>query len=148
MAKKKAKKTRAAAASQQAVVAVSKPSIVMEWEKYMGHGELEDWQRLMRDLGFEEDFPSKTKCRKVLKTVWVNIPDFLQAIKQGHPVHHFESQLELADYTKQHRRFYPRNSIEKQSPLKQLLAHIFNNRGGKGHGKSALAVQMGGLSLV
>lgn len=68
MTKKKNKKARAAAApSQQAVVVAKKPTVVVEWEKYMGDGELEDWQRLMKDLGFEENFPSKTQCRKVSK---------------------------------------------------------------------------------
>ncbi|KAI0442515.1 hypothetical protein F4803DRAFT_373340 [Xylaria telfairii] len=148
MAKKNKKARAAAAPSQQAVVVVKKPAVVVEWEKYMGHGELEDWQRLMKDLGFEENFPSKTQCRKALKTVWVNIPDFLQAVKKGHPVYHFQSQRDLAEYTKKHRRFYPKDSIEKHSPLKQLLAHIFINRGGKGSGKNALVVQMGGLSLA
>ncbi|KAH8157174.1 hypothetical protein CIB48_g11070 [Xylaria polymorpha] len=149
MTKKKNKKARAAAApSQQAVVVAKKPTVVVEWEKYMGDGELEDWQRLMKDLGFEENFPSKTQCRKALKTVWVNIPDFLRAVKKGHPVYHFQSQSDLAEYTKKHQRFYPRNSIDPHSPLKQLLAHIFISRGGKGYGKNALVVQMGGLSLA
>ncbi|KAI1756570.1 hypothetical protein F4782DRAFT_526259 [Xylaria castorea] len=148
MAKKKNKKARATAnPSQQAVVAKKQPAIVAEWEDYMGQGELEDWQRLMKDLGFEEHFPSKNKCRQALKTVWVNIPDFLRAVKQGRPVHHFESQSELAEYTKSKKLFYPRAKIEKRSPLKQLLAHILSSRGGKGYRGNALVVRMGGLSL-
>ncbi|TRX97736.1 hypothetical protein FHL15_001491 [Xylaria flabelliformis] len=147
MAKKNKKARATANPSQPAVEAPQKKAIVVEWEKYMGHGELEDWQRLMRDLGFEEDFSSKSKCRKALKTVWVNIPDFLRAVKQGHPVHHFQSQSELALYTKRSKRFYPRDNIEKHSPLKQLLAHIVAS-GGKGYGGSALVVRMGGLSLA
>ncbi|RYC59614.1 hypothetical protein CHU98_g6590 [Xylaria longipes] len=68
MAKKKNKKASATATpSQQAVVVAKKPTVVLQWEKYMGHGELEDWQRLMKDLGFEDHFPSKTQCRKVIK---------------------------------------------------------------------------------
>lgn len=57
MAKKKSKKARAQATEK----------VVMEWERYMGEGSLADWQRLMRDLGFEEEFPSKNQCRKVSK---------------------------------------------------------------------------------
>ncbi|KAI1739299.1 hypothetical protein F4680DRAFT_142404 [Xylaria scruposa] len=148
MAKKKSKKARATAnPSQPAVAAPQKPAIVVEWEQYIGHGELEDWQRLMKDLGFEEDFSSKSKCRKALKTVWVNIPDFLRAVKQGHPVHHFQSQSELALYTKSTQKFYPRKNIEKRSPLKQLLAHIVASRG-RSYGGNALVVRMGGLSLA
>lgn len=39
--------------------------IVREWEQYFQKGELEDWQRFMRDLGFTQEFASKTQCRKV-----------------------------------------------------------------------------------
>lgn len=64
---KKNKKGRAAKAGS-AVEAPRKPApVVAAWETYMGSSELEDWQRLMSDLGFEEEFPSKTQCRKVRK---------------------------------------------------------------------------------
>ena len=42
-----------------------KPKIVKQWDDYFQEGELEDWQRLMRDLGIEGEFASKSKCRKV-----------------------------------------------------------------------------------
>ncbi|KAI1158574.1 hypothetical protein F5B18DRAFT_656534 [Nemania serpens] len=113
MAKKKNKKARA-------------EDVVVEWEKYMGQGELADWQRLMRDLGFDEEFPSKSQCRKTLKAgVWVNIPDFLHAVKAGELVYIFPSQRQLAVYTRDTRLFYPKRKIQKDSPLRQLLAHIF-----------------------
>ncbi|KAI0430073.1 hypothetical protein F5Y09DRAFT_242145 [Xylaria sp. FL1042] len=99
-------------------------AVVTEWEAYIGHGELEDWQRLMKDLGFEEEFPSKAKCRQALKTVWVNIHDFLQAVKKGEPVRRFPSQRALAQYTRTNHKFYPKKNIPKGSPLRQLLAHI------------------------
>lgn len=57
MAKKKGKKSGA--------LADQKKKVVMDWERYIGRGELEDWQRLMHDLGFDEEFPSKSQCRKV-----------------------------------------------------------------------------------
>ncbi|KAI1109251.1 hypothetical protein F5Y14DRAFT_456208 [Nemania sp. NC0429] len=113
MAKKKSKEARAQA-------------VAMEWEKYMGQGDLADWQRLMRDLGFQEEFPSKTQCRKTLKKgVWVNIPDFLDATKAGRQVRLFGSQRELAAYTQATKRIFPKRLISKDSPLRQLLAHIF-----------------------
>ncbi|KAI0531838.1 hypothetical protein GGR58DRAFT_214118 [Xylaria digitata] len=139
MAKKKNKKTRADAA-------VAQPAVVGQWEKYMGRGELEDWQRLMRDLGFEQEFRSKSQCRKTLKTVWVNIHDFLAAVKRAEPVHHFESQNQLAIYTIKKRLYYPKKNIEKGSPLRQLLAQI--HRGAIGYDYSGLALEMGGLSIT
>ncbi|KAI3343185.1 hypothetical protein F4824DRAFT_133797 [Ustulina deusta] len=138
------KKNKTARAANGAL----KPSaVVVEWEKYMGQGELEDWQRLMGDLGFDEQFPSKTKCRQALKSVWVNIFDFLMAIKKGEPVHHFRTQSELAAYTKKNRKFYPKKSIPKGSPLRQLLAQIFANRGRKNY-DDGIVSGMGGLSIA
>ncbi|KAI1823969.1 hypothetical protein F4861DRAFT_283412 [Xylaria intraflava] len=101
------------------------PAVVAEWRQYMGTGSLDNWQRLMRDLGFETEFTSKTQCKK---DVWVNIPDFLAAVETGQPVHHFPSRRELADYTRQERRFYPKRYIPKGDPLRQLLAYIVGGR--------------------
>ncbi|KAI3328930.1 hypothetical protein HD806DRAFT_266865 [Xylariaceae sp. AK1471] len=128
--------------------APSQRSVVVKWDNYMGEGALEDWQRLMKDLGFDETFRSKTQCKKALKTVWVNIPDFLHAIENGQPVRHFRNQWDLAKYTKKERRYYPKGQVEKGSPLRQLLAHIFTNQGGKAHGNHGLVAQMGGLMIA
>ncbi|TGJ78847.1 hypothetical protein E0Z10_g9918 [Xylaria hypoxylon] len=126
---------------------LAQPTVVGEWGMYMGRGGLEDWQRLMKDLGFEEEFPSKTQCRKALKTVWVNIRDFLDAVETGRPVHHFKNQYQLAAYTRKMQRFYPKKNIEKGSPLRQLLAQVKLNQGGRGHDYSGLVGKMGGLSI-
>lgn len=42
-----------------------KLSVVDKWNAYFQNGDLEDWQRLCRDLGLADNLPSKTKCRKV-----------------------------------------------------------------------------------
>lgn len=139
MAKKKGKKP--------AAPLVPKKGVVTDWEQYMGKGELEDWQRLMRDLGFDEEFTSKTQCRVALKSVWVNIVDFLRATKHGYPVHHFESEQELAKYTAASRKLYPKNAIPKNSPLRKLLAHM-PRPSKKGGGEDQLAVMMGGLFIA
>ncbi|KAI0523759.1 hypothetical protein F5B22DRAFT_415555 [Xylaria bambusicola] len=144
MAKKRNKKAHAAANAAP----LQQPAIVEEWSQYMGQGELQDFQRLMTDLGFEEHFPSKTKCRQALKTVWVNIPDFLHAVRNGYPVHHFPSQQELSAYTLKTRKFYPKNYISKNSPLRQLLAHIHGGKRGRNNDASGLVGTMGALSLV
>ncbi|RYP90562.1 hypothetical protein DL770_003324 [Monosporascus sp. CRB-9-2] len=106
------------------------PKIVRDWEQYFGAGDLQDWQRLMEDLGFEEQFDSKTKCRKALKKVWVNIHDFLAAVKVGETPYRFPSEFELAEYTKETKQFYPKSLIEKGSPLRSLLARILRPRNG------------------
>ncbi|KAJ8130342.1 hypothetical protein O1611_g3288 [Lasiodiplodia mahajangana] len=148
MPRNKSKNKKAAKAAKEAP---KKHDVVVQWEQYMGHGELGDWQRLMRDLGFEEEFTSKSKCRKALKTVWVNIPDFLDAVKHGQPVFRFQSQRALAAYTREEHRVYPRNNIPKGSPLKQLLAQIFREQGfggGRGYGNHGLVAALGGLSIA
>ncbi|KAI0102216.1 hypothetical protein GGR51DRAFT_528148 [Nemania sp. FL0031] len=104
----------------------------------------------MRDLGFEEEFTSKSQCRKALKTVWVNIPDFLDAVKRSQPVFRFANQRSLAEYTRDSGRVYPRKNISKGSPLKQLLAQIFREQGGGGRGyrNQNLVAAMSGLAIV
>ncbi|OTB06644.1 hypothetical protein M426DRAFT_9422 [Hypoxylon sp. CI-4A] len=99
---------------------------VQAWNAYFGRGDLEDWQSLMFDLGFSEFFSSKTQCRKALKYVWVNIVDFLDDVDQGRPTHRFRNQYELGKYTRKHKKFYPRKSIPKGSPLRRLLANVCN----------------------
>lgn len=59
MAKSKNKGKQQAAPSK-------KEQIVLDWKAYFGSGDLTDWQRLMADLGFTEEYTSKTQCRKVM----------------------------------------------------------------------------------
>ncbi|KAK6078091.1 hypothetical protein SCUP515_04521 [Seiridium cupressi] len=112
----------------------SDPRIVQQWNAYFGPGDLEDWQRLMRDLGFQKEFQSKRSCRKLstqliyhckaLKKVWINIVDFLAAIGHGNAVYRFNSQHELSHYTLNTGKIYPRRWVTEGSPLRALFAHI------------------------
>ncbi|KAI0966769.1 hypothetical protein F4678DRAFT_266062 [Xylaria arbuscula] len=147
MARKKNKHARAANAN----VPLQQPKIVAAWDEYMGGNTLEDFQRLLKDLGFkdvEAHYPSKNKCRQALKTVWVNIYDFLNAIKKGEPVYYFPNKHALAAYTESHRKFYPKRFIVKGSPLRQLLANIFPpKKRAVDYDASGLVRQMGRLSM-
>ncbi|XXG94585.1 hypothetical protein Hte_000842 [Hypoxylon texense] len=120
MAKKKGKKQAAQSKKEQ---------IVLDWEAYFGSGDLPDWQRLMADLGFTEEFTSKTQCRKALTHVWVNIRDFLDDTKAGREVHRFNNEKQLSDYTIDQKKIFPKKRIPKGSPLQKLLAHIFSPGG-------------------
>ncbi|KAI1143580.1 hypothetical protein F5Y05DRAFT_157947 [Hypoxylon sp. FL0543] len=102
------------------------PKVVKDWDEYFGTGDLSDWQRLVSDLGISGHFPSKTKCRKVLKHVWVNIVDFLEDIEAGREPHLFDSQNELSSYTRRTKKFYPKSMMPKGSPLRSLCAQIVN----------------------
>ncbi|KAI5866901.1 hypothetical protein GGS23DRAFT_295013 [Durotheca rogersii] len=99
--------------------------VVSDWARYFGPGDLPDWQRLMADLGFEEQFASKTQCRKALKGVWVNIVDFLDNVEAGCAPHRFPNSTQLAKYTRNSGKIYPKRHIQEKSPLRSLLAHIF-----------------------
>ncbi|KAK7952074.1 uncharacterized protein PG986_007802 [Apiospora aurea] len=103
------------------------PQIVKRWDDYFQDDVLENWQRLMKDLGFQEEFRSKTQCRNALKKVWINIYDFLDAVKAGKPVYQFKTEVELSHYTKKTGRVYPKRHIQKGSPLARLMAHIFRH---------------------
>ncbi|RYP39730.1 hypothetical protein DL767_002111 [Monosporascus sp. MG133] len=124
--KKKNRKEGKGYEGQPSQSARAPSAIVREWEQYFGAGDLQDWQRLMEDLGFEEQFNSKTKCRKALKNVWVNIHDFLAAVKVGEIPYRFRSESELAEYTISNRKIYPRKRLQKGSPLCSLLANILS----------------------
>ncbi|KAI1764773.1 hypothetical protein GGR53DRAFT_299861 [Hypoxylon sp. FL1150] len=126
MAKKKSKQAAASAASAETPKS-KKNKIVADWEAYFGPGDLPDWQRLMADLGFTEQFTSKTQCRKALTNVWVNIRDFLDDTKAGREVHRFDNEKQLSEYTIVKKKIYPKRSIRKGSPLRKLLAHIFRS---------------------
>lgn len=77
----------------------------------------------------------------------MNIVDFLYAVKHGLPIHHFENEHELAEYSWTKKKIYPKNSIPKDSPLRKLLAQVSKQRK-KGRGRDQLTVMMGGLSIA
>lgn len=104
------------------------PDVVKKWKAYFGDdsfGSLEHWRQLCWDLGLGDSFTSKTQCRKALKTVWVNIPDFLNAVNRPNDVAFFPSQQALAAYTVETRKVFPKRYVGKGSPLAALMAHIF-----------------------
>lgn len=62
---------------------------------------------------------------QALKGVWVNIHDFLDAENKPEDVRFFKSERALAAYTLKTRKIYPRRLVSRESPLRDLLAHIF-----------------------
>ncbi|KAK8139757.1 hypothetical protein PG984_000880 [Apiospora sp. TS-2023a] len=102
-----------------------KANVVERWNDYFQTDALENWQRLVTDLGFQEEFRSKTQCRNALRKVWINIYDFLDAVKAGTPVPKFATEAKLSRYTMKTRKIYPKKHVKKGSPLASLMAHIF-----------------------
>jgi hypothetical protein len=99
-----------------------------------------------------------TICEKVLKTVFVNIIDFLEAVEHREPVYRFPSQVALAKYTKTTRRTYPKGCIASRNPLGGLLTDIIHERiprrrrknggGSNGNGQQDLINGMIGLAIA
>ncbi|KAK4156951.1 hypothetical protein C8A00DRAFT_12159 [Chaetomidium leptoderma] len=99
-------------------------SIVQRFDDYFGTGTLEDWQRLCGDIGLDANLSSITQCRKVLKTVHINIHDLLDAVDQGRLPHRFGNARELANYTVNTRRIFPKKKVKEMGPVKALMRHI------------------------
>ncbi|CAM1506955.1 Fc.00g065960.m01.CDS01 [Cosmosporella sp. VM-42] len=95
--------------------------LVEQWNDYFQKGTINDHQRLCRDLGLDDDLPSKTQCVKALKAVNVNILQFLNCDNKPDGVILFPSHSALVGYTVNNGMFYPRKIIPKGSPLRTLL---------------------------
>jgi len=101
--------------------------IAAEFENYFREDTmLGNWQRLCSDLGIQDNLSSIGKCKRSLKGIWVNIWDFLDAVRLGAQVRRFGSQRLLAEYTIKNNLIYPREKAKRSGPLKILLAHIFS----------------------
>ncbi|KAM0564346.1 hypothetical protein ACHAPJ_000557 [Fusarium lateritium] len=100
-------------------------SLLAQWNDYFQQGTLQDFQRLCADLGLPSDLPSKTKCRETLKSINVNIKQFLQCKNKPAGVKFFKNRKALVRYTKKNGAFLPRRTLPKGSPLRTLLKQMF-----------------------
>ncbi|KAL2127115.1 hypothetical protein VTI74DRAFT_11315 [Chaetomium olivicolor] len=98
--------------------------IVEEFDDYFGTGTVQDWQRLCHDIGLEGTFTSITQCRKALRRVHVNIYDLLDAVKQGRQPRRFANAQQLATYTVNSGKIYPKRYVKEMGPVKALMRQI------------------------
>ncbi|KAF5010102.1 hypothetical protein FDECE_3718 [Fusarium decemcellulare] len=108
------------------------------WNNYFQKGTLEDYQRLCSDLGLDSDLSSKKKCRQVreyqikrvkpcvdrsqeLKSVNVNIKQFLESKNKPGDVKLFKNRRALAQYTRRTHSFFPKRKLPKGCPLRLLM---------------------------
>ncbi|KDN37428.1 hypothetical protein RSAG8_10163, partial [Rhizoctonia solani AG-8 WAC10335] len=87
-------------------------------------GDLEAWQGLCRVLGFGDMPDDLAECKRVVAATYVNIVDLIDTKLTGQPVRHFDSERALAKYTRNHRKFFPRNNVLSGGLLKFLLRRI------------------------
>ncbi|KAK2769191.1 hypothetical protein CKAH01_00798 [Colletotrichum kahawae] len=98
--------------------------LVTDWEEYFGEGELEDWQRLCHDLGLPRDLPSKTKCRKAIKTIHVNIRQFLDTTRYPGGVIFFKNVYKLAHWSRKSKKLIPKDLITRGHPMRALMREL------------------------
>lgn len=86
---------------------------------------LATWQAFCRDIGVDEG-NSIRQCKKLLKSVNVNIVDFVSARKSGQAVFHFASRGALARYMEERPgKIFPLKRAKEDSFLKMLLIQLF-----------------------
>ncbi|KAK4202277.1 hypothetical protein QBC40DRAFT_45116 [Triangularia verruculosa] len=106
--------------------------IVARFNRYFGEDNLDNWQRLCSDI-FDDseletrDISSKTKCRKLLKSVFINIYDLLDAVESSpkKKPERFKTHAALVNYTVKTRRIFPRDKVKNElGPVRALLREI------------------------
>ncbi|KAK3383231.1 hypothetical protein B0T24DRAFT_661779 [Lasiosphaeria ovina] len=105
--------------------------VVKRFDDYFGAGKLEDWQRLCIKIGLDADgcdLASITKCRKALKSVYINIYDLVEAIENGTVVPRFASLGQLVQYTLETGSIYPKARAKKHGPVRALLRIVFHGK--------------------
>ncbi|KAK0734044.1 hypothetical protein B0T26DRAFT_797962 [Lasiosphaeria miniovina] len=116
--------------SQTNVEKQRRNEVVKRFDDYFGAGKLEDWQRLCIKIGLDADgcdLSSITKCRKALKSVYINIYDLVEAINKGEEVPRFASLDQLVRYTLGTRRIYPKAQAKKYGPVRALMRNVFRD---------------------
>ncbi|KAM0216714.1 hypothetical protein ACHAPA_006250 [Fusarium lateritium] len=103
-------------------------SLLQQWNDYFQKGTLQDFQRLCADLGLDSDLPSKTKCREALKSVNVNIKQFLGCDSKPDGVMLFKSRKALTKWTFDNHAVFPKRKLPQGSPLRTLLKEMFYSR--------------------
>ncbi|CUA75773.1 hypothetical protein RSOLAG22IIIB_11991 [Rhizoctonia solani] len=89
-------------------------------------GDLAAWQGLCRVLEFDYVPDDLLECKKMVAATYVNILDLIDTKFTGQPVRHFNSEKALSDYTRKHRKFFPRHNVHSGGLLKFLLRRIHN----------------------
>ncbi|KAJ0388393.1 hypothetical protein COL922a_000196 [Colletotrichum nupharicola] len=98
--------------------------LISDWDEYFGDGDLDDWQRLCGDLGLPTDLPSKTQCRKAIRTVHVNIRQFLDAVPKPEDVIFFKNIYKLARWSRKSKKLVPKDLITRGTPMRALMREL------------------------
>ncbi|CUA73085.1 hypothetical protein RSOLAG22IIIB_05153 [Rhizoctonia solani] len=83
------------------------------------------WQSLCRVLRFEDVPDDLEGCQELVAATYVNIVDLVDTVSTGDPVHHFDSEKELSEYTRETGNYLSKDSPYAGSLLKFLLRKIY-----------------------
>ncbi|KAE9988972.1 hypothetical protein EG327_003150 [Venturia inaequalis] len=90
---------------------------------------LEGWRGLCRDVGVVGVPGSIKQCKKELAKVHINLVDFVDWRRRPEPRAPFDGQKgslkELREYTKKHKKVFPKVLAKKEGFIKALLRRIF-----------------------
>ncbi|KAJ7096979.1 hypothetical protein C8R43DRAFT_907727 [Mycena crocata] len=83
--------------------------------------DLGNWQSLCRVLDLDPIPQTLWECQTVVRDVHVNLVDLVDSHGTGVPIHKFDSREELAEYSRDTRKFFPQGQAEEGGLLKFLL---------------------------
>ncbi|PFH46145.1 hypothetical protein AMATHDRAFT_156161, partial [Amanita thiersii Skay4041] len=84
------------------------------------------WQALCLALGVVDPVPDTLReCKRIVKSTHVNLVDLIETRRTGELVRIFESQAALRNYTRRHKKIFPKESAKESGVLKYLLRRIF-----------------------
>ncbi|KAF8599061.1 hypothetical protein BDV93DRAFT_560715 [Ceratobasidium sp. AG-I] len=85
---------------------------------------LASWQNLCRALKIEEIPSELSKCRKVVKKLFINLIDLIDMPNTGRPVRHFKTEVQLSKYCKRTEKIILKEDAHAGGLLKYLLRQI------------------------
>ncbi|KAJ6505844.1 hypothetical protein C8R47DRAFT_1006339 [Mycena vitilis] len=88
-------------------------------------GRLAGWQALCTTVGVDDVPESIKRCKQVLRHIFVNIYDLLDAERTGQPVKKHASEDALREYSKKKKKIFPKAAAKKNPFLKVWLIEMF-----------------------
>ncbi|CAE7197176.1 unnamed protein product [Rhizoctonia solani] len=100
--------------------------------------DLASWQNLCRAMRVTNIPETLSACKKLVKTIYVNLVDLVDMPNTGKDVRLFETEAALSKYTKRTKKIFDRHDARAGGLLKHLLRSIINpRRGGRTKAKTA-----------
>ncbi|KDN37439.1 hypothetical protein RSAG8_10174, partial [Rhizoctonia solani AG-8 WAC10335] len=100
--------------------------------------DLASWQNLCRAMKVTNIPETLSACKKLVKTIYVNLVDLVDMPNTGKDVRLFETEETLSKYTKRTKKIFPKHDARAGGLLKHLLRSIIHpRRGGRTKAKTS-----------